>query len=40
MYETAWGVIKEIDADKRRFRLVSNWDSVWIRVEDVVSVTI
>jgi hypothetical protein len=39
VYETAWGVVKEIDADKRRFRLVSDWDSVWIRVEDVVSVT-
>jgi hypothetical protein len=39
VYETAWGVVKEIDADKRRFRLVSDWESVWIRVEDVVSVT-
>ncbi len=39
VFETAWGVVKEIDANKRRFKLVNDWDSVWIRVEDVVSVT-
>lgn len=38
-FAAAWGVVKEIDANKRRFRLISDWDSVWIRVEDVVSVT-
>jgi hypothetical protein len=39
VYETAWGVVKEIDANRRMFKLVNDWDSVWIRVEDVVSVT-
>jgi YolD-like protein len=39
VYETTWGVVKEIDANNRRFRLVSDWNSTWIRIEDVVSVT-
>jgi hypothetical protein len=39
VFETAWGIVKQIDPDERRFLLVSEWDSVWIRVEDVVRVT-
>jgi len=37
--ETACGVMREIDVDKRMFKLVSERESVWIRVEDVVQVT-
>ncbi|MBR8658359.1 MULTISPECIES: hypothetical protein [Brevibacillus] len=39
VFETAWGSVKQIDADERRFLLVSDWDSVWIQIEDVVRVT-
>ncbi|WP_338461517.1 hypothetical protein V5G20_17665 [Brevibacillus borstelensis] len=30
---------RENDANGRRFRLVSDWEAKWIRVENVVSVT-
>ncbi|MGG1660395.1 YolD-like family protein [Brevibacillus sp. NRS-1366] len=36
--EEAWGVVHEIDAVRRRFKLVSDWDSQWVTVEDLVSV--
>ncbi|EMT54696.1 hypothetical protein I532_03790 [Brevibacillus borstelensis AK1] len=39
VFETDWGVVKEIDAVRKRFKLVSDWDAKWIRIEDVVSVT-
>jgi len=37
--EEAWGVVREIDAVRKRFRLASDWDSNWVNVEDLVSVT-
>lgn len=39
VFETDWGVVKEIDTYGRRFRLVNDWDAEWIRIEDVMSVT-
>lgn len=38
-FEEAWGVVREIDAQRERFKLVSDWDSRWINVRDLVSVT-
>lgn len=38
-FETAWGVVREIDKRYERFKLVSDWDSNWINVRDLVSVT-
>ncbi|MED4779420.1 YolD-like family protein [Brevibacillus choshinensis] len=38
-FEEAWGVVREIDATRKRFKLVNDWDSRWINVEDIVSVT-
>ncbi|WP_157696797.1 hypothetical protein [Brevibacillus formosus] len=37
--EKAWGVVREIDAIRKRFKLVSDWAADWINVEDLVSVT-
>ncbi|QDS35815.1 YolD-like family protein [Brevibacillus brevis] len=37
--EEAWGVVREIDAIRKRFKLVSDWAVDWIKVEDLVSVT-
>lgn len=37
--EEDWGVVKEIDVTNRRFKLVSDWDSKWIRIDDIVSAT-
>ncbi|WP_409178549.1 YolD-like family protein [Brevibacillus fortis] len=37
--EEAWGVVREIDAVSKRFKLVCDWDSQWINVEDLVAVT-
>jgi hypothetical protein len=36
--ETECGVVREIDVDKRMFKLVGERESVWICVEDVVGV--
>jgi hypothetical protein len=38
-FEEAWGVVREIDSLRKRFKLVSDWDSRWINVQDIVSVT-
>lgn len=37
--EEAWGVVREIDAIRKRFKLVSDWSDDWINVEDLMSVT-
>lgn len=37
--EEAWGVVREIDAIRKRFKLVNDWAADWINVEDLVSVT-
>ncbi|ATF13639.1 hypothetical protein A616_17125 [Brevibacillus brevis X23] len=37
--ESSWGVVKEIDANKRRFKLISDWSSEWIKIENLISVT-
>jgi hypothetical protein len=34
-----WGVVREIDAVSKRFKLVCDWDSRWVNVEDLVAVT-
>lgn len=34
-----WGVVREIDAVSKRFKLVCDWDAQWINVEDLVAVT-
>jgi hypothetical protein len=39
VFETAWGVVREIDSARKRFKLANDWESRWIRVEDLVSVT-
>ncbi|MED1951007.1 YolD-like family protein [Brevibacillus centrosporus] len=37
--EAAWGVVKEIDNNRKRFKLVCDWEVHWINIEDLVSVT-
>lgn len=37
-FESAWGVVREIDKKYERFKLVSDWESHWINVRDLVSV--
>ncbi len=37
--EAAWGVVKEIDGNRKRFNLVCVWEAHWINIEDLVSVT-
>ncbi|MGG1659436.1 YolD-like family protein [Brevibacillus sp. NRS-1366] len=37
--ESSWGVVREIDVNKMKFKLVSDWESHWIKVEYLVSVT-
>lgn len=37
--EKTWGVVHEINPEKKQFKLVSDWESRWIKVEDLVSVT-
>jgi len=37
--EESWGVVKEIDVNRKQFKLVSDWDSEWIKIECLVSVT-
>ncbi|MBH0333663.1 hypothetical protein ABH14_28700 [Brevibacillus brevis] len=36
--EEAWGIVREIDAVRNRFKLVSDWAADWINVKDLVSV--
>nr|WP_244297350.1 hypothetical protein [Brevibacillus antibioticus] len=36
--EEAWGIVREIDAVRKRFKLVSDWAADWINVKDLVSV--
>lgn len=38
-FESAWGVVREIDKRYERFKLVSDWESHWINVRDLVAVT-
>ncbi|WP_235615827.1 YolD-like family protein [Brevibacillus reuszeri] len=37
--EEAWGVVREIEAVRKRFKLANDSNSRWINVEDIVSVT-
>ncbi|MGG1664475.1 YolD-like family protein [Brevibacillus sp. NRS-1366] len=37
--EETWGVVKEIDVNRKQFKLVSDWNSEWIKIESLVSVT-
>lgn len=37
--EESWGIVKEIDVNRKQFKLVSDWDSEWIKIESLVSVT-
>ncbi|WP_419877538.1 YolD-like family protein [Brevibacillus centrosporus] len=37
--EKVWGVVREINPEKKQFKIVSDWESQWINVEDLVSVT-
>ncbi|RNB78018.1 YolD-like family protein [Brevibacillus panacihumi] len=37
-FESAWGVVREIDKKYEQFKLVSDWESHWINVRDLVSV--
>jgi len=39
VFETAWGVVREIDPERKRFKLANDWESRWINVKDIVSVT-
>ncbi|QQE75301.1 hypothetical protein KDJ56_04750 [Brevibacillus composti] len=36
--ETAWGVVRNIDPNQRKFKLVNDWEARWIAVEDLVRV--
>lgn len=38
-YESAWGIVREIDTNRKQFKLVSDWESHWIKIEDLISVT-
>lgn len=35
----AWGVVKELSFSEKRLHLVCDWDSNWINIEDLVSVS-
>ncbi|MDF2679348.1 MAG: hypothetical protein K0R47_538 [Brevibacillus sp.] len=37
--KSAWGLVREIDAEQYLVKLVNKEDSRWIKVEDIVSVT-
>lgn len=33
--ELTWGIVPEIDIVRKRFELVSDWDSQWIYFNDI-----
>nr|WP_239565239.1 YolD-like family protein [Brevibacillus fulvus] len=39
MVETAWGIVKEINIEQKRVKLVNDWSSQWIDIENLVHVT-
>jgi len=37
--ESTWGTVREIDVNRKRFKVTNDWDSQWINIDHLVSVT-